>query len=121
MKAEWTNKDVLTQSETTSQSKSILVIDTPKNCAECKLIHLQGIGESICNAVDWSRRPSWCPLRPLPDKMEVKVEKIEDIMHTELQLTDIFSNKIMAEVKFETDKLIALGYNACIDEIVGGE
>lgn len=53
--------------------------------------------------------------------MEVKVEKIEDIMHTELQTMDIFSNKIMAEVKFETDKLIALGYNACIDEIVGGE
>ena len=69
MKAEWTNKDVLTQSETTGQSKSILVIDTPKNCAECKLMFLQGIGESICNAVDWSRRPSWCPLKPLPEKM----------------------------------------------------
>jgi hypothetical protein len=70
MKAEWTNKDVLTQSEITGQSKSILVIDTPNNCAECKLMYLQGIGESICNAVDWSRRPSWCPLRPLPKEME---------------------------------------------------
>lgn len=70
MKAEWTNKDVLTQSETTGQSKSILVIDTPKNCAECKLMFLQGIGKSICNAVDWSRRPSWCPLRPLPNRKE---------------------------------------------------
>lgn len=69
MKAEWTNKDVLTQSETTGQSKSILVIDTPKNCAECKLMYLQGIGESICNAVDWERRPSWCPLKDLPSKM----------------------------------------------------
>jgi hypothetical protein len=68
MKAEWTNKDVLTQSETTGQSKSILVIDTPENCAECKLMFLQGVGESICNAVDWSRRPSWCPLRPMPEK-----------------------------------------------------
>lgn len=48
--------------------KAILVIDMPKSCAECKLIHLQGIGESICNAVDWEERPSWCPLRPLPDR-----------------------------------------------------
>ena len=71
MKAEWTNKDVLTQNETTGQSKSILVIDTPKNCAECKLMYLQGIGESICNAVDWKRRPLWCPLKPLPDKKPV--------------------------------------------------
>jgi len=55
--------------------KSILVIDTPKNCAECKLIHLQGIGESICNAVDWEERPSWCPLKDLPQKIEGKREK----------------------------------------------
>lgn len=66
MKAEWTNKDVLTQSETTG--KSILVIDTPKNCSECKLMYLQGIGEGICNAVDWEERPSWCPLKPMPEK-----------------------------------------------------
>jgi hypothetical protein len=71
MKAEWTNKDILTQSETTGQSKSILVINTPKNCAECKLMFLQGIGESICNAVDWSRRPSWCPLKPLPEPKDI--------------------------------------------------
>ena len=47
--------------------KAILVIDMPTNCAECKLIHLQGIGEAICNAVDWEERPSWCPLKPMPD------------------------------------------------------
>lgn len=43
--------------------KAILVIDLPKNCAECKLMFLQGIGEGICNAVDWEERPSWCPLK----------------------------------------------------------
>ena len=47
--------------------KAILVIDLPKNCAECKLMFLQGIGEGICNAVDWEERPSWCPLRPIID------------------------------------------------------
>ena len=92
MKAEWTNKDVFTQSETTGQSKSILVIDTPNNCAECKLMFLQGIGESICNAVDWSRRPSWCPLKPLPQKVEMDFNEYYEGM--------------------------ADGWNACIDEIV---
>lgn len=48
--------------------KAILVIEMPKNCAECKLIYLQGIGEGICNAVDWEERPKWCPLRPIPEK-----------------------------------------------------
>ena len=50
--------------------KAILVIDMPKNCAKCKLMYLQGIGESICNAVDWEERPSWCPLKPMPEKMD---------------------------------------------------
>ena len=95
MKAEWTNKDVLTQSETTGQSKSILVIDTPKNCAECKLMFLQGIGESICNAVDWSRRPTWCPLRPLP----------------EMNTWDVTENGHVTE--------FAEGWNACLEEIEG--
>lgn len=55
--------------------KAVLVIDTPKNCSECKLMYLQGIGESICNAVDWEERPSWCPLKDLPQKIEGKREK----------------------------------------------
>jgi len=52
--------------------KSVLVIDTPKNCAECKLMYLQGTGESICNAVDWEERPSWCPLKPLPHSKQME-------------------------------------------------
>lgn len=51
--------------------KAILVIDLPKNCAECKLMFLQGIGEGICNAVDWEERPSWCPLKPLPEPKDI--------------------------------------------------
>lgn len=48
-------------------NKAVLMIDMPKNCAECKLMYLQGIGEAICDAVDWEERPSWCPLRSLPE------------------------------------------------------
>lgn len=107
--------------------KSIVVFNTPNKCKDC---YFNGYGWNVCIITDEDideyvnpneTKPEWCPLRPLPDKIEVKVEKIEDIMHTELQLTDIFSNKIMAEVKFETDKLIALGYNACLEDILGGE
>ena len=79
MKAEWTNKDVLTQSETTGQSKSILVIDTPSCCFDCPLLR-EGIVDT-CLPLDRSihdeeggfdeddnDRPSWCPLKPLPKK-----------------------------------------------------
>ena len=98
MKAEWTNKDILTQSETTGQSKSILVIDTPKNCAECKLMFLQGIGESICNAVDWSRRPTWCPLRPLPKRKD--------------------EGSVLKPLPFEV-YMYRYGFNECLDAITG--
>lgn len=99
--------------------KAILVIDLPKNCAECKLMYLQGIGEGICNAVDWEARPSWCPLKPLPQKLEVKVDTFDDIMHTEFQMTDVIADKLIANIRLETDKLVALGWNACLDAIVG--
>lgn len=69
--------------------KAILVIDMPTNCAKCKLAHLQGIGESICNAVDWDRRPEWCPLKPMP--------KRKDILDSRMKT--------------------AIGWNECIEEI----
>ena len=98
VKAEWTNRDSLSIDETTGyNSKAVLVIDTPKNCAECKLMYLQGIGESICNAVDWERRPSWCPLRTLPKPI------------TEYEV----------KVSYAYDSDYAQGWNDFFDEIVG--
>lgn len=104
MKVEWTNRDNLSIETTSRNSKSILVIDTPTNCAKCKLIHLQGIGEAICNAVDWEERPSWCPLKPLPIKNKYKHDS-------------------MATIDYENDITLAdyqnFGWNACLDEITG--
>jgi hypothetical protein len=74
--------------------KAVLVIDMPNNCEECKIIHLQGHGESICDSGDWSKRPDWCPLKPLPQK---RINKDCLVVH------EIWNE----------------GYNACIDEIVG--
>lgn len=97
MKAEWTNADNLTPSETTG--KSMLILDTPKNCAECKLMFLQGIGKGICNAVDWEERPPQCPLRPLPQEKEI------------LEYDEWTDD--------DWDKGYVGGWNACLREITG--
>lgn len=84
-------------------SKSVLVIDTPENCYSCylrKLIRNWSYcavkSERIKNAMV---KPNWCPLKPLPEKKEyiVPIDNIE-------------SQK----------DIIAVGWNACIDEITGG-
>ena len=85
--------------------KALLVIDMPKNCAECKLIHLQGLGESICNAVDWEERPSWCPLKPLPTKITTAT-----LSEREQERTELFTS--MALLKTYAD-----GWNDCLKGI----
>ncbi len=84
--------------------KAILVIDMPKNCAKCKLMYLQGIGEGICNAVDWDERPSWCPLRPLPQK------KVGDDLYERYGSWTLGDEK---EVSYR------VGFNDCLEEIMG--
>lgn len=82
-------------------SKSVLVIDTPENCGKCKFI-----SEFWCRAMDGRRVPNndvipnWCPLKPLPEKKEyiVPIDNVE-------------SQK----------DIIAVGWNAYINEITGGE
>ena len=58
-------------------------------------------------------------LKPMPQKKEVEVNKIEDIMHTEYSIDDIYKQKYIADIRLATDKLISLGYNGCLDEILG--
>lgn len=81
-------------------SKSVLVIDTPENCGKCKFI-----SGFWCRAMNGRRVPNndvipnWCPLKPLPEKKEyiVPIDNVE-------------SQK----------DIIAVGWNACINEITGG-
>ena len=81
-------------------SKSVLVIETPENCGKCKFI-----SEFQCRAMNGRRVPNndvipnWCPLKPLPEKKEyiVPIDNVE-------------SQK----------DIIAVGWNACINEITGG-
>lgn len=83
-------------------SKSVLVIDTPENCLHCPLLN----SEDECRAQDddvnlkagdsWDELMKRCPLKPLPEKM------------TGVASTDHWNS-------------IKAGWNACIDEITGGD
>lgn len=55
--------------------KSVLVINTPKNCKECDC-HLWLVcvpaDEDIDEYIDASKtKPDWCPLRPLPEPKDI--------------------------------------------------
>lgn len=83
-------------------SKSVLVIDTPKKCNSCMYL---GAFYSFCiincrDIKDTSVKPDWCPLKLLPEKKEyiVPIDNVE-------------SQK----------DIIAVGWNACINAITGGE
>ena len=70
--------------------KAILVIDMPSNCDECKC-NLRGRCVPMDNNTPIEKgKPSWCPLRPMPEKFTKK--------------------------GWDT---IAYGWNKCIDEIMG--
>lgn len=81
-------------------SKSILIIDTPKTCDDCPFLnYTNGVGLTICENKDRmipdEGKPSWCPLKPMPEKKTTK-------------------NPIWADRSFDDyDK----GYNACLEEI----
>lgn len=113
MKAEWTNKDSLSI-ESTGQ-KAILVLDMPNECDGCPCLN-QKLWE--CQADKKRRssdeRPSWCPLKPLPEKLYVEANSIEDVMPSEFDI-----DKFALKIRLDADKLCALGWNACIDEILG--
>lgn len=87
--------------------KAILVLnEMPNNCEECNIIYLQGHGESICDSGDWSKRPSWCPLRPLPKKMPMRDE------------AEFYLGYMNGKTKYLG---FNEGYNACLEDILGGE
>ena len=95
MKAEWTNSDSLTTSQTT---KAILPIDKSESCTSCLLgIYNKGwfcLGTNKdIDITDRYNIPEWCPLKPMPQKISK-------------------GNIFMSAIERDT-------WNACIDEILG--
>ena len=82
-------------------SKSVLVIDTPKNCRSCYLpgfmLNLQYCRGKLKDIKDTSVKPDWCPLMDLPEKDN----------------GDYPANT--------SDTGFLEGWNQCIDEITGDE
>ena len=76
----------------------MLIIDMPSNCLECPCMNELDECEAMKykDVGDIGRKPTWCPLREVPQK---KVRYFSDNEYKSLQ---------------------KLGYNACIDEILGG-
>jgi len=68
------------------------------------------------DVVDPDHIPSWCPLRPLPSKIDVTVKRFEDIQS--YSITEVADN-ISARIILKTDEIFALGWNACLEEIIG--
>lgn len=86
-------------------SKSVLVVDTPEKCDDC---NIRQINLAWCQVarkstshhpsgkpMDERKRPDWCPLKPMPEKM---------IYNVNMSLVS------MGEM---------IGWNACIDAIIG--
>ena len=76
-------------------AKAMLIMDMPSNCYECELNNYHFCFVTSDNVERYRNteyKPTWCPLREVPQKME----------------------------KYHEHDEIALGYNACIDEILGG-
>lgn len=61
-------------------SKAVLVMDMPESCGKCNFNDIGANGALTCICIDVyteleddmdTCRPDWCPLRELPEKMEV--------------------------------------------------
>lgn len=93
-------------------SKAVLVMDMPSNCKDCNMSVLgrePHTGQMCFRCVHHptimvlpkeTKRPDWCPLRELPEKMQVCGKYPQE-------------DKIVPSYK--------IGYNACIDELLKGE
>lgn len=97
--------------------KMIAIIDEPDDCFDCPLLD-RGYGlrfkcpvsNQWMDSIDLTKRPDWCPLRPVTEKMEVPS----------------FDNSVKAKDEndeevgvYMYDRGIYRGYNICIDEILG--
>lgn len=101
-------------------SKAVFTMETPKNCYECPF-SCEWFGdpayEACCELYgnllaeeealiteeyydyESKEKPDWCPLKPLPEKKEY----INSVSNIEA-----------------TKNIAAAGWNACLDEITGG-
>lgn len=98
-------------------SKSILVMNTPKECLECRLYattmdeyapYCSGTADDINVFIENGGKPDWCPLKDAPEKKQEK------------QYLTRKDERGNTETYGETKDAVAIGWNMCIDEILKG-
>lgn len=90
-------------------SKGIIIVDMPERCSICKKLCRTDSGYAYCGYLDFDYqvndymestpigKPDWCPICPIPKKKYVHWDCANP---------------------YDTGN--AEGYNACIDELMGG-
>lgn len=55
--------------------KSILIVDTPKDCGHCRLSDFVDGDSCLCRKADRksksNEKPKWCPLKNLPEPKDI--------------------------------------------------
>lgn len=77
--------------------KAILVLnDMPKNCGDCPCVCEE---LAFCQAdeknkdCDWYKTPSWCPLKPMPEKVVVDMSESHEAYYQTDPQSRIIPNK----------------------------
>lgn len=98
-------------------SKAILVIDMPTKCEDCPCYTDEMISKNwdICRGLNIrvdteANKPNWCPLKPIPQKL---AENFGNNTPT--------NTYIMNGTERQYLDMYAVGWNGCIDEILGEE
>lgn len=85
--------------------KSVLIIDSPEECAKCPCSYIDTHGDRCCRVkkkfIDDGHGgpPVWCPLIPLPEKMQIYGTYRKGDMPASYKI----------------------GWNACIEALEGGK
>ena len=107
-------------------NKAILVIDMPNECDDCQLRYYDDINDDFYHCcltyrvVDWQMgRQKDCPLKEMPNKIDIQRQDEIDML-----ADDFLADKICESIGEErqgnsTD--IYLGWNACLNKIIGDE
>ncbi len=54
-------------------AKGIIVVDIPERCGKCEFIYTNKYCmASNFDALTGGDKPDWCPIKPLPEKIEYK-------------------------------------------------
>ena len=90
--------------------KAILVIDLPEEYMGSNIdVKLYGKTQTV-------HERYVNKLRPMPEKKVVTVKRIEDIQS--YSIAEV-ADKISAKIILKTNEIFALGWNACLDSIIG--